>query len=137
MAPALRPGRHPPGLSPAAMDGPAPDPAGGRPLCRVEEIPDGQARGFDPPAGVWRPGLLVLRRGDTVRGYVNACPHQGVPLNWLPDRFMTPDGRHLQCTVHGARFRPEDGVCVAGPCLGDALEPVALAVDADGLIRTA
>lgn len=27
------------------------------------------------------------------------------------------------CATHGAIFRVEDGVCLAGPCQGDQLEP--------------
>lgn len=95
-----------------------------RPLCRLSDIPDGQARGFLLEE---RP-VLVARRGDRVFGYVNRCPHRGVGLDWAPDRFVSADGAHLQCATHGALFRFEDGLCVAGPCTGLALGPCAVRV---------
>jgi nitrite reductase/ring-hydroxylating ferredoxin subunit len=104
---------------------------GRRALCRAEEIAEGEARGF-PPAPGGLTGLIALRRGGVLRVYVNACPHLGLPLEILPDRFLDPAGRFLVCSAHGARFRPEDGRCVTGPCSGEALERVPCDVDADG-----
>ena len=59
--------------------------------------------------------------GDTPRAYVNRCPHMGIELNWVPGRFMDTDNLFLQCSTHGALFKPRDGECIAGPCQGDAL----------------
>lgn len=97
-------------------------------LCAVTDIPDGEARGFRLGAGDDRIDILIARRGSAVHGYVNACPHVGSPLDWTPDRFMSLDGRYLQCATHGALFRVEDGECVRGPCAGAFLRPVALTV---------
>lgn len=99
-------------------------------LCRLEELPDGGARGFvlpDTGGGVLR--LILLRSGDAVSGFRNRCPHRGTPLDLRPDDFLDRDGRHLVCATHGALFRREDGFCVAGPCAGDRLEPVPLRVE--------
>ena len=115
-------------------------------LCRLDDIPEGEARGFavDPaelgepeePGG--RPlDLLIARRGEAVFGYVNSCPHVGSPLDWTPDRFMSPDRRHLMCGTHGALFRIEDGFCVHGPCAGKQLRPIALVLSQDGVVRPA
>jgi len=103
-----------------------------RALCPVEEIPDGGARGFGPPAGGFT-GLFAVRRGAKVVVYVNSCPHIGVPLDWQPDRFLTADGQRILCATHGAEFGIADGVCVRGPCLGDRLEAVMIQVK-DGVI---
>ena len=103
-----------------------------RELCRVEEIPDGGAKGFGPPPGGFT-GLFALRRGDLLRVYVNSCPHIGVSLDWAPDRFLSTDQRHIICAMHGAEFNLEDGVCTRGPCLGDRLEAVMIQVK-DGVI---
>ncbi|MFC7333818.1 Rieske (2Fe-2S) protein [Rhodocista pekingensis] len=118
--------------------------AGGEPtggaslrLCRLADIPDGQARGFvtgsAADGGTAPRRLLVARRGDRVFAYVNSCPHAGVPLDWQPDRFMSPDGAFLHCATHGARFRVEDGVCVHGPCAGRGLTPVPVGLE-DGQV---
>ncbi len=105
-------------------------------LCLLSEIPDGTARGFEVPGPDGPVALIVLRQGAAVRAYVNACPHVGTPLNIAEDRFFTRDGRYLLCRTHGARFRPEDGVCVSGPCVGAGLRPYAVSVS-DGRLSTA
>lgn len=102
--------------------------SGARILCLLEEIPDGGARGFPPVPGGY--GLVAIRRGGAVHVYVNSCPHIGIPLESLPDRFLDGTRRHLVCTAHGALFRVEDGFCVSGPCAGDALEAVDVRIEA-------
>jgi nitrite reductase/ring-hydroxylating ferredoxin subunit len=72
--------------------------------------------------------IFAVRRGDTVWAYVNRCPHRGTPLDWVPDQLLDEAGRDLVCATHGARFRVDDGVCIAGPCVGDQLVPVPLAL---------
>ncbi len=69
-----------------------------------------------------------MRQGDAVRVYVNSCPHIGVPLDWAPDRFLSHDRQRIICAMHGAEFRITDGVCTAGPCLGDRLEAVMIEI---------
>jgi nitrite reductase/ring-hydroxylating ferredoxin subunit len=94
-----------------------------RVLCRIEDIPDGEARGFPAPPGGFT-GLFAIRRGARVLVYVNSCPHIGLPLEPVPDRFLDRKREMIVCAAHGARFRIEDGECVSGPCIGDVLEAV-------------
>ena len=94
-----------------------------RRLCRLDEIPDNGARGFPAAPGGFT-GLFAVRRGERVFVYVNSCPHIGLPLEPLPDRFLDARKQNIVCAAHGARFRVEDGVCISGPCLGEALEAV-------------
>jgi nitrite reductase/ring-hydroxylating ferredoxin subunit len=68
--------------------------------------------------------MFVLRRIDGVRAYFNRCPHQGAPLEYRKDRFLSADGTRVICHAHGAHFDPDTGRCVHGACLGQALEPV-------------
>ncbi len=103
-----------------------------RALCRLDEIPDGGAKGFPPAPGGFT-GLLAVRLGDAVFVYVNSCPHIGTPLDWTPDRFLSADGRRIVCATHGAEFQIADGLCIRGPCHGDRLEPVAVQIR-DGTI---
>ena len=100
-----------------------------RTLCRLEDIPIDGARGFARGAR----SLFVVRTTDGVFGYENVCPHQGTPLDWMPDRFLTVDKTLIQCATHGAQFRIDDGHCVAGPCVGAALRKVPLAL-VDGIL---
>ncbi|MBO0712433.1 MAG: Rieske (2Fe-2S) protein [Acetobacteraceae bacterium] len=104
-----------------------------RALCRIDEIPDGGARGFPGPPGSFT-GLFAIRRGRDVFVYVNACPHIGTPLNLVGDRFLSRDGARVVCVTHGAEFRIEDGFCLLGPCQGDRLEAVEVRIE-DGTVR--
>ena len=94
-----------------------------RALCEVTEIEDGGTLAFPPAEGGFL-GLFALRQGDRVQVFINSCPHIGVALDWMPNRFLSTDGRQIVCAMHGARFRLSDGMCVEGPCLGDMLETV-------------
>lgn len=93
-------------------------------LGAVSAIPDGGAIGAAVAVGDQEVPLILTRRGESVSVFVNRCPHVGVGLDWVPGRFMDPDGRLLQCAMHGAQFRPADGFCVAGPCAGQSLIPL-------------
>ena len=104
-----------------------------RVLCRLEDIPDGEARGFAAPPGSFM-GLFAVRRGARVWVYVNSCPHIGLPLEPLPNRFLDTRKAHIVCAVHGARFRIEDGVCISGPCIGEMLEAVPCRVEEGMLV---
>ena len=84
-------------------------------LCRLDEIHDPGGKGFRLPD---RPQFFVIRVGESVWGYINSCPHQGVNLDWRPDNFLTYEKDLIQCATHGARFVIETGECVAGPCPG-------------------
>jgi nitrite reductase/ring-hydroxylating ferredoxin subunit len=103
-----------------------------RPLCRLDDIADGEAKGFPAPPGEFL-GLLAVRQGDRVHVYVNSCPHVGTPLDWVPDEFLDATGTFIQCATHGAQFRIADGYCVRGPCAGESLEAVASVVR-DGVV---
>ncbi|HEX5693523.1 MAG TPA: Rieske 2Fe-2S domain-containing protein [Arenimonas sp.] len=74
-----------------------------------------------------RQSLVVLRRGDEVKAWLNVCPHAGRRLDWAPGKFLVDKGR-LVCAAHGASFELEHGECVAGPCRGASLVPVAVVV---------
>lgn len=72
------------------------------------------------------PQSLVLRRqGERLQAWLNLCPHAGRRLDWAPGRFLVDQGR-LVCAAHGASFELENGLCVAGPCRGQSLVPVAV-----------
>lgn len=71
--------------------------------------------------------LIVLRRDDVVRAFLNVCPHAGRRLDWAPGRFLIDDV-FLVCAAHGACFSVPDGVCVSGPCRGQSLAEVPVVV---------
>ena len=98
-------------------------------LCRVDEIGDPGSRGFRFGSGTELRLIFLVRHGGRIRAYENSCPHTGSPLDFRPDGFFDIDKRHILCATHGALFRIEDGYCLAGPCAGQGLKPVAITIE--------
>ena len=111
-----------------------------RVLCRLDDIEDGQAKGFtlgqrlEAGQGLEAREIFVVREGARVFGYVNSCPHLGTPLDWQGDRFISLDSGLIMCATHGALFEIADGFCVDGPCVGENLEPAPVVIDGDGRV---
>ncbi|MFT4715954.1 MAG: nitrite reductase/ring-hydroxylating ferredoxin subunit [Paracoccaceae bacterium] len=89
-------------------------PTSGAFLCALDEIPlDGvlskDLNGFP---------FLVVLVGDTPHAYVNACPHQFLPLDHRGGELLTADGVHLMCSNHSAMFRVLDGQGTSGEGVG-------------------
>ncbi len=106
----------------------------GRVLCRLDDIEDGQAKGFTLGEGPDAREIFVVREDGRVFGYRNACPHLGTPLNWRDDIFISDASGLILCATHGALFEIADGACVSGPCAGQALEAVPVSLDARGRV---
>lgn len=98
------------------------------PLCRLDDISDGAAIAVQAMLEGGEESLIVLRDGDTARAWLNVCPHAGRRLDWAPGQFLISAGK-LICAVHGASFRTGDGLCVGGPCRGEHLRTVPVAVE--------
>lgn len=103
-------------------------------LCALDALADPGAKGVTLESPDGRREIFVVRRLGHVLAYENACPHIGTPLDFLPDRFLTQDGRHLLCSTHGALFEIATGLCVHGPCRGQSLKPVPVAVCAGQVV---
>ncbi|GGF52016.1 (2Fe-2S)-binding protein [Azorhizobium oxalatiphilum] len=102
-------------------------------ICSMSDIPSQRAASFQlakvGPDGRDVPlNLIVVRWGRQVFGYENRCPHHGSNLDWERNHFFDPNGTRLMCGKHGALFELHTGNCVDGPCKGESLTPVALAV---------
>ena len=129
---------------PTAPDQPASDLAGARLFATpagvilgpVAVIADGKARGFVVRMRAGRFYGFAVRHGERVVGYVDRCPHMGLPLAQRLDDYLTPSGDAIVCGWHAALFAIEDGACIGGPCAGRSLTPWPLAV-VDGAIVTA
>lgn len=100
-------------------------------LCPQDSLVEGGSRGFDP-CGTGRDTLLVVRWQGVLSAWRNRCPHLDVTMQYRKDRFMSGDGQHIVCFAHGALFRPDTGLCVLGPCLGQSLQAQAVSVDEHG-----
>lgn len=99
-----------------------------RRLCHTSEIANDNARGFS----IDGMSVFLVKKFDRLYAYHNRCPHLGVPLEWLPDKFLDADAELIQCSTHGALFVIESGECVAGPCSGQQLQPLPLEQHSNG-----
>ncbi|HEY3215226.1 MAG TPA: Rieske 2Fe-2S domain-containing protein [Candidatus Eisenbacteria bacterium] len=70
--------------------------------------------------GVEWPAFAVRYRGQ-IYAYLNTCRHQGFELDFGDGRFFDESYDALVCCHHGARYRPDSGECIEGPCLGAQL----------------
>ncbi|WP_118138570.1 Rieske 2Fe-2S domain-containing protein [Oceanicella sp. SM1341] len=59
-------------------------------------------------------GVILLREGDTVRAFWNACPHQYLPLDWRSPGILSADGTKLMCSNHAAIFDARTGAPAEG-----------------------
>jgi nitrite reductase/ring-hydroxylating ferredoxin subunit len=105
-------------------------------LCRIDELPDGGARGFDPGRS-GQDTLLLVRQGERVFAYADACPHHGTPMAWRKDAYLNAARDRIVCHAHGAQFDIATGECLLGPCLGQSLTPVPLHIQASGELHLA
>ncbi|PWV64552.1 Rieske (2Fe-2S) protein [Plasticicumulans acidivorans] len=112
-------------------------------LCRLDELADGTSKGIIVTPGAHYADVILVRRGAEVYAWRNCCPHTGAPMEWQADQFLDYTGEYLQCGIHGALFRVDDGYCLRGPCVRQRLYSIAvvvrdgrvIALDADSLPR--
>ncbi|MBF9061474.1 Rieske 2Fe-2S domain-containing protein [Rhodobacterales bacterium HKCCSP123] len=95
-------------------------PAPGTVVCPASGVPRTGVRSVDLDGF---PLLLVASRAG-LRAYVNACPHQDLPLDWRSPRILSGDGGTLRCSNHGAGFDACTGAGIDGLGQGCALDPV-------------
>jgi len=108
-------------------------PAGVR-LGPLDQIADGAARGFVLQMRAGRFHGFVVRRGGEAFGYVDRCPHMGVPLAQRLDDYLTDSGEWIACSWHGALFEVDSGTCVGGPCTGNRLTAWPVRVESGTLV---
>lgn len=92
------------------------------PLCAIDDLEDRCAMELV----IEERQLFAIRMDDKIFAYWNLCPHRSSPLNWVPNQFLDVENQFIQCALHGALFEIDSGLCVAGPCSGDHLQPVEL-----------
>lgn len=108
-------------------------PAGIR-LGRLDLIAEGAARSFVVQLPAGRFHGFVVRSHGAVTGYVDRCPHAGLPLARILDDYLVADGALIHCSWHGALFDVSDGRCIAGPCKGAALSPWPVEVEGEAIL---
>jgi nitrite reductase/ring-hydroxylating ferredoxin subunit len=97
-------------------------------LIALDNIADGGLAEAEAAIDGDAESVILHRQGQEVRAWLNICPHAGRRLDWAPGQFLKSRDGLLVCAVHGASFELGRGECVAGPCRGEALRPVAVEV---------
>jgi len=102
-------------------------------ICSSSELKENQTKGFDVKVARKKIALFVIRREGHVFAYENKCPHTGAPLEWQLDQFLDFNDEFIQCSLHGALFKVNDGLCLRGPCLNESLTAIDIIENADGI----
>jgi len=108
-------------------------------LCKLEDVDPKTGKDLLVSALDGNCYIALFRLADndqneSVRAYLNACPHQGRSLNFAPGRFLFAGEDILMCPHHGACFKVSTGECISGPCKGAQLSVVEVCVK-DGLVQ--
>lgn len=105
-------------------------PKPGTPVAALDEIVSAKTLMLVSDRGEFP--LLLVRAGNAIHAYVNACPHQYLPLDYRGPQILSADGAKLMCTGHGAMFEAATGEPVSGADC--ALDRVPLVIEG-GMIR--
>ena len=77
-------------------------------------------------------GEVIVVHHQGVHAYRNSCPHVGVGLDYGDGDCLAEPGV-LICSLHGALFAAESGLCTDGPCQGDVLARIPIRVSERGI----
>lgn len=97
-------------------------------LAHLRQLAPGSLTEVEATIGSGVESLLLYRDDDGVRAWLNVCPHAGRRLDWAPGQFLKSREGHVVCAAHGAAFELQHGSCVSGPCRGQSLLAVPVAV---------
>ncbi|GMR00887.1 MAG: Rieske (2Fe-2S) protein [Gammaproteobacteria bacterium] len=99
-------------------------------LCKTTDIEDPGSKNFELKIKRQTLSIFVVHKGGEFFAYYNQCPHTGASLEWQEHQFLDLDKALIQCATHDALFMIDSGRCIAGPCIGDSLQPLPLSISA-------
>ena len=97
-------------------------------LCKTTDIEDPGSKSFEVKIKRKTQSIFVVHKNGEFFAYYNKCPHTGATLEWQEDQFLDLDKALIQCATHDALFMIDSGECIAGPCVGDNLEPLSITI---------
>lgn len=89
-------------------------------LCDTDQLPDNQSKGFT----VNGRSILAVKKYGEIHIYVNSCPHLGIQMEMVPDQFLDATHSLIMCSMHGALFTIDEGLCISGPCFDQKLKKI-------------
>lgn len=95
-------------------------------ICASADLANsGKAVRFETTDANGQPvSALVFRYQGRVFAYHNSCRHIPVELDLTDGEVFDLTGHYLVCSMHGALYLPDSGLCVGGPCRGQRLTPI-------------
>ena len=109
-------------------------PSNGALVCSADSIPDAGFKSVVVTSAAGTFPVLVFKTGSAVHAFVNACPHQYLPLDHRGDSILSADGTVIRCTNHGAGFCVSTGHGVEGLGIDQQLDAVPVRIDDLGQI---
>jgi nitrite reductase/ring-hydroxylating ferredoxin subunit len=97
-------------------------------VALASDMPHGTSRKFQLACGDKMLEGFVINFHGRFYAYLNRCCHIPMPLDWVDNEFFSRDKRHLLCLTHGATYEPQTGLCIDGPCPGEYLDAIPVAV---------
>jgi nitrite reductase/ring-hydroxylating ferredoxin subunit len=104
-------------------------PSNGALVCSADSIADAGFKSVVVTSAAGTFPVLVFKTGSAVHAFVNACPHQYLPLDHRGDSILSADGTVIRCTNHGAGFCVSTGHGVEGLGIGQQLDAVPVRID--------
>ncbi|UYO73138.1 Rieske 2Fe-2S domain-containing protein [Halomonas qinghailakensis] len=89
-------------------------PQAGATVCSSHLIEEGTSRCLEIISKDEPFPVIVTRIEGEIYCYVNACPHQYLPLNYRSNSIISSDKSRLLCSAHGAAFDSKTGNCLTG-----------------------
>ena len=95
-------------------------------LADARRLGEGQAVRFTLTLDGLATDAFAVRWRGGVHAFVNRCRHQSLPLDFGDAHVFDETMDALVCVHHGARYRPDTGACLDGPCAGGRLTRLAI-----------
>lgn len=105
-------------------------------LAKAALLAEGKTETFTVPLHKSEGQGFLLRHRGNIRAFLNECPHWSVDLDLGDEHFFDEGLELIYCKNHGALFRPTDGVCETGPCLGRSLTQYSVEVEGEDVLVT-
>jgi nitrite reductase/ring-hydroxylating ferredoxin subunit len=109
-------------------------PGNGALVCSADSVADAGFKSVVVTSATGTFPILVFKRGNAVHAFVNACPHQYLPLDHRGNSILSADGTVVRCTNHGAGFCISTGQGVEGLGIDHQLDAVPVCIDDLGQI---
>lgn len=97
-------------------------------LCEINELSHLKTKAIY--STLYQKKVIVLLFDQQIYAWLDACPHyvQATPMSWKSDHYLSEDKKFIQCFAHGALFDFQTGHCIKGPCIGQKLTEVKIAI---------